>query len=270
MFTLINASGDTLDIVLARRHAFDVSGMGYERNTEYIQAGSRFIPLDNRYAQGKIGGSMRFKPLTAYTDYYALVRFTDNAPLTLRYTNSNGVYYRDVVMSTVERGELLTSDDRVITFELTALGLWYRIATAINDGEVTNGKIYPYTYQYTYGEQSGVVRIQSDSYEDSPAKLTIFGPVVNPAWRHIVNGHVIATGAVNASVPADMKLVIDATVTPYRIETERLNNEFVTDYYGSSDFSTERFIILRHGLNVITVETETQIMTEGRLSYASV
>lgn len=270
MFTLINASGDTLDIVLSRRFAYDVAGMGYERNAEFVQAGNRFIPLDTRFAQGKIGGSMRFAPLTGYADYYGFARFTDNAPLTLKYDNSNGTYFRDVIMSKIERSELVTSDDRVIAFDLLTLGLWYRAATAINNGEQTGGKIYTYSYPYTYGEPAGVLRMQSDSYEDSPAKLTIFGPVTNPTWRHFVNGEEIATGGIIGTIAEGLKLVIDATQTPYTITSQDSYGNTVTNLYELSDFSTERFIILRHGSNVVTVEGGTQVMLEGRLSYASV
>lgn len=270
MFTLINASGETLDIVLSRRFAFDVAGMGYERNAEFVQAGNRFVPLDTRFAQGKIGGSMRFAPLTGYGDYYDFVRFADNSPLTLQYVNPNGAYRRDVIMTSVERSELVTSDERTITFELSALGLWYRTVTAINNGEQTNGKIYTYSYPYTYGESAGVLRMQSDSYEDSPAKLTIYGPVTNPSWRHYVNGVEVASGKINGTVADGLKLVIDATKTPYTINTQDSYGNIVTDFYGLSDFSTERFIVLQHGSNTMTVEGGTQVMLEGRLSYASV
>ena len=278
MFVLINASGQRQEIVKKARHAFDVSGIGFRRNESYAQVGNRFVPLDNRYQQGKLNGSMRFA-FPAYADYYALVRFIDDSPLTLEYTNSTGVFYRDVIVSSVERSELVTSGDRVLSFELAALGLWYRLQTEVNNGEATNGKIYAvdeddtpigYEYPYTYGESAGVLRIQSDSYEDSPAKLTIFGPVTNPTWAHYVNGVQVATGGITATVLSGHKLVIDATVTPYSICVYDMQNTLITDVYGLSNFATERFIILKHGSNVVTVTGGTEIMIEGRINYAAV
>lgn len=269
-FMLTNASGEQYRLMTRQRFLYSPGGLGYEIDDTFARLGNRYVAVDTGFAQGKITGNIYFTQPNAYQKYYDFVRFCQNAPLTLAYTPDIGTFYREVKVSQIEKTELNESGALDIRVELVALGLWYRIITAINDGEVANGKIYDYSYPYTYGEQAGVVRIQSDSYEDSHAKLTIFGPVTNPTWRHIVNGEVIATGAVNVSVPADMKLVIDATVTPYKIETERFDNTSVTDYYGASDFSTDRFIIIKHGLNVITVKTDTQIMIEGRLSYASV
>lgn len=279
MFTLINASGQEKQIVTKPRHAFDVSGMGFTRNEQYAQVGNRFMPIDDRYTQGSIGGSMRFT-FPGYQDYYDFVRFTDNSPLKLKYENSNGTFYRDVILSEIDRKELVLEDERTIIFTLTALGLWYRVLTAINNGEQANGKIYAvdeqtqetigYSYPYVYGESAGVLRIQSDSYEDSPAKLTIFGPVANPSWSHHANSDEIATGAVNATVLSGHKLVIDATTTPYSIKIFDMQNNMISDVYGLSNFATERFIILKQGSNVITVTGGGQIMIEGQISYAGV
>ena len=279
MFTLINASGQEKAIVTKPRHAFDVSGMGFTRNEQYAQVGNRFMPIDDRYTQGAIGGSMRFA-FPGYQDYYDFVRFTDNSPLKLKYENSNGTFYRDVILSEIDRKELVLEDERTIIFTLTALGLWYRVLTAINNGEQANGKIYAvdeqtqetigYSYPYVYGESAGVLRIQSDSYEDSPAKLTIFGPVANPSWSHHANSEEVATGAVNATVLSGHKLVIDATVTPYSIKIFDMQNNLISDVYGLSNFATERFIILKQGSNVITVTGGGQVMIEGQISYAGV
>lgn len=279
MFTLINASGQEKAIVTKPRHAFDVSGMGFTRNEQYAQVGNRFMPIDDRYTQGSIGGSMRFA-FPGYQDYYDFVRFTDNSPLKLKYENSNGTFFRDVILSEIDRKELVLEDERTIIFTLTALGLWYRVLTAINNGEQANGKIYTvdeqtqetigYSYPYVYGESAGVLRIQSDSYEDSPAKLTIFGPVANPSWSHHANSEEIATGAVNATVLSGHKLVIDATVTPYSIKIFDMQNNLISDVYGLSNFATERFVILKQGSNVITVTGGGQVMIEGQISYAGV
>ena len=42
------------------------------------------------------------------------------------------------------------------------------------------GKVYPYTYTYSYAEVSqNTLVIESDSYEDSPCKVTIFAPSIS-------------------------------------------------------------------------------------------
>lgn len=269
-FMLINADGEQYRLMTRQRFLYSPGGLGYEIDDTFARLGSRYVPIETGYAQGKIKGNLYFTQPNAYQKYYDFVRFCQKTPLTLAYTPDIGTFYLECKISQIDKTELNQSAALDIQVELIALGLWYRTATAINDGEQTGGKIYTYSYPYTYGESAGVLRMQSDSYENSPAKLTIFGPVTNPTWKHYVNGEEIATGGIIGTIAEGLKLVIDATQTPYTITSQDSYGNTVTNLYELSDFETERFVILRHGSNVVTVEGGTQVMLEGRLSYASV
>ena len=48
-------------------------------------------------------------------------------------------------------------------------------------------------------------------YEDSPCKVTIFGPCLNPVWKHYVDNELFETGRYEGLIMADHKLVVDAT-----------------------------------------------------------
>lgn len=269
-FMLINADGDQYRLMTKQRFLYNPAGLGYEIDDTFARLGNRYVAVDTGYAQGKVTGNIYFTLPKAYQKYYDFVRFAQKTPLILAYTPDIGTFYRECKISRIDKTELNESGALDVSVEIIALGLWYRNVTAINNGEQTNGKIYTYSYPYTYGESAGVLRMQSDSYEDSPAKLTIYGPVTNPSWRHYVNGVEVASGKINGTVADGLKLVIDATKTPYTINTQDSYGNIVTDFYGLSDFNTERFIILQHGSNTMTVEGGTQVMLEGRLSYASV
>lgn len=270
MFTLYNRTGQALDIVIKPRHAMDISGMGYVRAADYAQAGSQYIPIDIRFTQEKMAGKMRFAPAGAYTDYYDFLRFADATPLKLKYVNPSGVFYRDVIVTSVWRSELVTGESNTISFDLNVLGLWYRNAININTETGDIGKTYNYTYPYKYNLTPGTARLISDSYEKSPAKLTIFGPIYNPEWAHYVNGEMVATGRVRREIREGYKLVVDALTIPYKIAIYDYADNLVSDAYGSSDFATERFLYMRHGSNVVFVEDAPRIILESRLAYGAV
>ena len=279
-FVLYNAAGESYKLMTRQRFLYSPGGLGFDRDDTFARLGSNYAAVERGYAQGKITGNLYFPQPNAYQKYYDFVRFTDKQPLVISYTPDFGTFYRRVQVSKIDKSELNEFGALDVSVDLTALGLWYRTLTAINNGEQANGKIYSvdeqtqetigYSYPYVYGESAGVLRIQSDSYEDSPAKLTIFGPVANPSWSHHANSEEIATGAVNATVLSGHKLVIDATTTPYSIKIFDMQNNLISDVYGLSNFATERFIILKQGSNVITVTGGGQVMIEGQISYAGV
>lgn len=279
-FILYNAAGETYKLMTRQRFLYSPAGLGFDTDDTFVRLGNNYAAVESGYAQGKISGNLYFPQPNAYQKYYDFIRFTDNQPLTLAYSPDIGTFYRKVKVAKVDKTELNEAAALDVSVDLVALGPWYRTLTAVNNGEHINGKIYTvdefdtvigYTYPYRYGESAGVLRIQSDSYEDSPARLTIFGPVENPTWRHYVNGDLVATGGINANIMDGTKLVIDATTTPYSIAAWYLDNTIASPgLYGLSNFETERFIILKHGSNVITVTGGTQVMIEGQISYASV
>lgn len=269
-FILYNAAGESYRLMTRQRFFYKPEGLGFERDDTFARLGNNYMSVETGFAQAGITGNLYFTQPNAYKKYYDFVRFTDKQPLTIAYTPDFATFYRRVQVSKIDKSELNEAAALDVAVDLRALGLWYRTQTAINNGEQANGKIYNYSYPYVYGESAGVLRIQSDSYEDSPAKLTIFGPVENPSWSHYANSNLITTGQVNATILEGHKLVVDATTVPYTITSQDSYGNIITDLYGLSNFATERFIILKQGSNVITVTGGTQVMIEGQILYAGV
>ena len=116
--------------------------------------------------------------------------------------------------------------------------------------------------------------IDSDSYEDSPCKITIFGPCLNPVWKHYVDNVLVETGRYEGSIMADHKLVVDATGIPYSITERGAADDIVADRYQLCDFTTERFFHLKYGSNRISVSHDglntVKMMVEGKISYETV
>ena len=116
--------------------------------------------------------------------------------------------------------------------------------------------------------------IESNSYEDSPCRISMFGPCINPVWKHYVNNVLYATGRYEGTIPSDNRLVIDATEIPYSITERGASGAIVADRYQQCDFNTERFFHLQHGSNRISVSHEglnaVPMIVEGKISYETV
>lgn len=275
VFKLRNANGEELNLTrLGELVLFDVEGLGYETNPVTQRVGNHFAILADDFEQGEISGYVKFWLPQAYKAFFNFAQFCQIKPLTLVYENDAGVFLRDGIMKHVGKAE---SNGSALTSDITFLATtpYYRVVKEISESSAIGGKVYNYTYPYTYaGSATQSVIIESDAEMESPTKIEIYGPVENPTWRHYLNNVLKATGTVNAVIEEGRKLVIDTSSIPYRIvQTDMLGN-LVSDLYQFSDFETERFIWVGKGKNAISV-TQTAVgnvlmAVEARLEYAAV
>lgn len=274
-FKLINSDGESYDLTVHSHFLHTPSGLGFVRDTTYQRLGTRYAILDDAFAQGQIMGEVFFPHPKSYDKYFEFVRFCQNTPLYLSYTPNNTEFLREVRVSSVEKTEL-TVGGLNCPIVLDCLSLFYKRELINADGSVTGGgKVYNYTYNYTYStSMANTIEINSDSYSESPCTVIVFGEAINPVWRHYVNNILVATGAIDGTIPSGQKLVIDTTQTPYSLTRKDGANRIVADMYSASDFSTQRFIFLRHGANRITVAHDganaLRVLMEAHIIYASV
>lgn len=276
IMTLTNSVGHTYDLLVRDNLFVRAKGFGFKKNTDFIAAGNRWIPLEENYKQTSIEGTILFQGPNAYKKYFDFVQFANRKEMVLTYKGYK-TFRKRVKLMEIEKGEMVTKDEMQADIELISLGPWYRTATASSSTTSSGGgKIYDYTYDACrYSDtESETVAIESDSIEECPTKISIYGPCVNPIWRHYVNGILKATGGYIGEIADNRKLVIDATSYPYGITLQRLDGSVVANVYQSGDFGTERFMFFEYGKNRITVTHESTdtvtLSVEVQLEYASV
>lgn len=274
-FKLYNAIGEVYDLNSLDFFMYDPEQLGFKQGTKYERVGDAFHPYQEGYDQPKPKGKIRFKQPGAYDKYNAFVKFVSKKPLRLEYTPADATFKLQCEVGELKKTEIKTiglSCD--ITF--TGLGLWYRtLVEETSDDESGDGKKYDYEYDYVYSNSAaGTVALVSDAQDDSPTKITIYGPVVNPVWNHYLNGNRVNGGAVNATIPSGHKLVVDATTMPWSITEQDAYGHVVHDRYPDSDWNTDRFIFLQQGTNKISIShtgvNTPKLMVEVNLQYASV
>lgn len=268
-FKLYNAIGEMYDLNAKKSFFHDISGMGFEKDSNYEQIGYQYIKTEEKIKQPTPTGKIRF---INYAEYLNFVKFLQKEPLTLEYITEE-TFYLSCECKKLQKTELeaigLDCD-----ISLIGIGQWYqKIICQLGNTEPV-GKTYSYGYPYTYADnRQGIVEIVSVSEVESPAKLIIIGKSVNPTWVHYVNGEVYASGKLNCTIQEGHRVVV-SSVEPYSIvETDAYGNE-IEDRYKDSDFNTERFITLQRGNNRIAFTNEGEntikIIVEGMIYYASV
>lgn len=272
-FKLINADGAEWNLTdKATTFLHTVGGLGYEYEEDILQLGNHYETLYKVLKRKTVAGTVKFNADGAASLYHDFVRFCQNTPLILVYKPVNEEYYLKGNIALMDFNE---SNTLSASIEFRGAAPWYKVVKTINDGSISEGDGYEYEYDLVYTDEAPqTLAILSDSYTESPVKLEIFGPAQNPSWRHYVNNVLVTTGKVNVIVPANRKLVIDTTGDNVSILETDLSNRLVQDAYSLSDFSTKRFMAIKHGQNRITVSHEgtnvIKVAAEGRIEYASV
>lgn len=255
-FKLINARGQEWDMSVKESFFQNPSGLGVSRGIDSISAGLDWIVTDNQVEQQTVSGDILLKGYQKYSDF---VRFCSYTPLTLCYMPLNKWFYRSCLIEKLEKSEINFGQYWLVCpVDFLCLTAWYDQITARKtqlDSSV--GKVYSYTYPYTYSETTaGTVLINNIATIASPSRLHIIGPVTNPSWALLQGGKITVQGKVNAVITAGNKLVVDSSPSALEIAEYTYDNVFVRNLYPDSDFSTARFLYIPPGESTITFQHE--------------
>ncbi len=274
-FVLYNSIGESYDLNDLRNFLYEPEDLGFKRETDFMQIGSAFRPYKNdTLKQPEPKGTIRFKNPDAYQKYYDFARFISKVPLRLEYTPLDQTYCLDCCVMEMDKTELGPGGLHC-EIKFGGYGYYYSRCSLESSDDGTTGKIYGYTYNYHYSDvMPGMVAKDIDATQESPCIITIYGPAINPVWKHYLNNVLIATGKCNQILLTGHNLVIDTVSTPYSITEQDDLGNVIFDRYQDADFSTERFFLLRNGNNRIAVSHDgvmpPRLKVEVRSLYETV
>lgn len=273
-FKIRNAAGKECSLLTRKGPLFiDPDGLGWEEETDFFRAGSSFIPLEEKFKQREIKGTLI---IGSYTSYREFTKFLRRTPLILSYqTEKETVYKVEVRATKIEKSEKTQFGYLECDVDFTALGRFYREVSGYSESTVSEGKKYNYTYPYTYSKgEANTLVLSSDSIEESPCRIMIYGPVSAPVWRHYVNNVLKETGAYSGDIAEGRYLEIDTIKIPYTITEKDMAGNVVADRYQLCDFSTNRFMHMYEGENRFSVSQSgpenIALKVEARLEYETV
>ena len=285
-FTLVNGAGELCNITDKQLFFHDPKGLGFERKLTYRQVGDRFVRVNKRVSQKDITGKVALFGDDPYLSYFNFTQFINKEPLILLYTPNDQAsdttapgtqYRRNVDVKKIDKSELTKQGYLDCDITLTPLTPWYKYM-AISNGNVDLDEVLHWgvTWGIDWGPLNEFERgIKSNAVMPSPTRLTIYGPVTNPSWRHYVNGQLYSTGKVNATIDTNEYLLVDCTSDPYLIQKRSaVNDSLLLDLYESSDFTTKRFVEIQNGTNTVAVSGDNTadplVKLEAYIYYESV
>lgn len=292
-FTLINAVGEEYDVTTKDVLLTEPSGLGMKRENNYRRVGNRFFLLSKRRSQTQFQGMLVFTPPDAYIKYNEFMAFCTKEPLKLKYKPIDNYdyylargtfpkwdyeFYQDVMIESIEKGELTKYGSLEPKISLSALTPWYRDLTIRSiTADASSGVVWEVssTWPWQWEASSGrSISFDSDCHLPSPCRLKIPGPSINPKWIHYVNGAEFASGSVECVIPAYHYLVIDNISESPVIHIVNGSGDIVQDVYENADFTKKRFLEIQNGRNSIIAtfdDPETGVMIiETTLFYESV
>lgn len=274
-FRLYDNDGNRYNLT-SRDHLFfyAIDGLGFEQSAEFQRIEDRFALLESHIEQATIEGTIKFWQPEAELQYFNFAQFCQNQPIMMDYNNNYGTYSRRGIITKIERGDG-DGNELLIKIQFKAQTPWFKEIIEYNPGTESGGKVYNYSYDYTYLKGGkNTITIDSDSYQSSPIKLVVIGPAINPSWRHYLNGELVTEGKINGIIGPDNRLIVDTTTIPYRIIQVDALGQLVSDLYQQSDFSTYRFVRFGHGRNTVTFSAdESNILNvgvEAQIEYATI
>lgn len=244
-FKLINAHGQEFDLMRLDAFFHQPAGFGFGSQAEVQRSGNTLLHIKSEEDRPEPSGTISFR---GYRQYAEFQQFADAGGIVLCYMPLDTWRYLDVEM-VMEKEEIDHKTGRLdCPVQFSGLSFWYEKITAYrSETQEDGGKIYSYTYPYTYlDNRPGIIDVANGS-KPSYCRIHILGPCTNPVFTVSQGDKRIADGRVICEIPAGNKLVIDSDPQTMEIAEYTANGTFVADRYGDSDFTTDRLIQLPAG-----------------------
>lgn len=255
-FKLENANGDLIDLTTEKVFFHDPDGLGYSLENTFRRIKDRFALIKSEVSQQTISGSIAFLGETPYEQYTEFIEAVSIGGLKLMYSTKNDVwYYRDVIISELGKSEILQEGYLDISASFLCLTPWYKAiqvksTNQYHENDWVFGDIWPIKFS---AGSSVDIDVDADCTMESPCCLTIYGKVINPIWKHYVNGVFCCNGTATVTINNYYKMTVDNRGSNYSMSLYNDQGDKIQDLYQLSDFGTKRFIWLKKGHNHIEI-----------------
>lgn len=256
-FYLTNSAGDTFDLMQSTAFFHAPQGLGLNRAQSFLRAGADYILTEDYLAQKVVSGEIVFRNYAKYTEF---ATFITKRPLTLVYKPESKEYCMNCYVSRLDKSEIEYQTNRLIcAVNFTGTTKWYYQRSAISATPGTDdAKKYNYEYPYQYADTSiAYITDTNNSAEDAPCRLYIRGPVENPAWNLIVDGSVIQSGKVTATISNGSQLVVNSEDSELEIAEYTTSDVYVQNLYSSANYALDNFLYIPSGAFTLMISDDS-------------
>lgn len=205
---------------------YNVTGLGFEKETEYVQIGNTFVKNKENIKQNIIEGELEFYNMT-YDEYTNFIDFVlSSKSLKLIYvpkTSQRKEFYRDIDIVKIDKNE--EDDYNVLISPITIYckSLWYKQDVAIYTIKAQDDEIrwdFRWDSRFTDYDSRNLTYINKGHVE-APVLIEMSGHLVNPKIELYVEGELYQTVAFNVEIAEYEKLLYGTKENEFYINRQK-------------------------------------------------
>lgn len=205
---------------------YNVTGLGFEKETEYVQIGNTFVKNKENIKQNIIEGELEFYNMT-YDEYTNFIDFVlSSKSLKLIYVpkiSQRKEFYRDIDIVKIDKNE--EDDYNVLISPITIYckSLWYKQDVAIYTIKAQDDEI---RWDFRWDSRFIDYDTRSLSYinkghVEAPVLIEMSGHLVNPKIELYIEGELYQTVAFNVEIAEYEKLLYGTKENEFYINRQK-------------------------------------------------
>lgn len=205
---------------------YNVTGLGFEKETEYVQICNTFVKNKENIKQNIIEGELEFYNMT-YDEYTNFIDFVlSSKSLKLIYvpkTSQRKEFYRDIDIVKIDKNE--EDDYNVLISPITIYckSLWYKQDVAIYTIKAQDDEIrwdFRWDSRFTDYDSRNLTYINKGHVE-APVLIEMSGHLVNPKIELYIEGELYQTVAFNVEIAEYEKLLYGTKENEFYINRQK-------------------------------------------------
>jgi hypothetical protein len=205
---------------------YNVTGLGFEKETEYVQIGNTFVKNKENIKQNIIEGELEFYNMT-YDEYTNFIDFVlSSKSLKLIYVpkiSQRKEFYRDIDIVKIDKNE--EDDYNVLISPITIYckSLWYKQDVAIYTIKAQDDEIrwdFRWDSRFTDYDSRNLTYINKGHVE-APVLIEMSGHLVNPKIELYIEGELYQTVAFNVEIAEYEKLLYGTKENEFYINRQK-------------------------------------------------
>lgn len=205
---------------------YNVTGLGFEKETEYVQIGNTFVKNKENIKQNIIEGELEFYNMT-YDEYTNFIDFVlSSKSLKLIYVpkiSQRKEFYRDIDIVKIDKNE--EDDYNVLISPITIYckSLWYKQDVAIYTIKAQDDEIrwdFRWDSRFTDYDNRNLTYINKGHVE-APVLIEMSGHLVNPKVELYIEGELYQTVAFNVEIAEYEKLLYGTKENEFYINRQK-------------------------------------------------
>lgn len=269
-FYIENETGQRFSMMDIEKGCFlsSPSGLGYSYDIEYAQIGDNFIQNIRKLTQGQISGELIFKEYDNYKSFVDFIEGATTLKIVYKVPFKDGYteYFKDVDISSVEKGEIGTDGVLRVPVILNCKSLWYEAKEVIYTIDSISNEVrwdFDWNSIFTAYDNRNII-FENKGHAEAPFKLELNGEVVNPIITiledEIETKKLDLTGL---AIAEGEKFIYNTKDTEQEIV--KISGDNKTNLFNFLNPNFVNFFKLRKGASTIRLEAEGEI-TNGKIT----